>query len=178
MKKQIRTSLLLCVCIISINTAPLLAQSLYTENTLKLDSLENQPKAEIEDIAWIAGSWVGEAFGGLSEEIWSDPVAGSMMGMYRSVTRGKVGFYEILTITEENGSLILRLKHFHPDLKGWEEKGVTVDFPLVKVEKNAVWFEGYTFVKESKNEFNVYLAQSGGDGPPRELVFQYTRRKK
>ena len=154
------------------------AQSIYTEHTLKLDNPEQRPGAEIEDIAWIAGNWVGEAFGGLSEEFWSEPVAGAMMGMYRSVARGKVGFYELLTITEEKGSLILRLKHFHPDLKGWEEKNATVDFPLVKVEKNTVWFEGYTFVRESKNEFNVYLAQSGGDGPPRELVFQYTRRKK
>ena len=173
-----KRTIFLCPSSLFLITSSGFGQSIYTEHTLKLDNPDNQPKAEIEAISWITGNWVGEAFGGLSEEFWSEPMAGAMMGMYRSVTRGKIGFYELLTITEEKESLILRLKHFHPDLKGWEDKGVTVDFPLVKVEKNAVYFEGYTFVKESKNEFNVYLAQSGGDGPPRELVFQYTRRKK
>ena len=68
-----------------------------------------------------------------------------MMGMYRLVRDGKPVFYELLTLVEENGTLMLRLKHFHPDLKGWEEKGHTVEFPLVALADGAVHFEGMSF---------------------------------
>ena len=54
-----------------------------------------------------------------------------MMGSFRMIENDTVNFYELMTITEQDESLILKLKHFSSDLKGWEEKDTTVDFPLV-----------------------------------------------
>src|SRR5690554_3102710 len=139
-------------------TAAASAQSIYTEHTLRLDSLLNVPKAKINDVSWLSGNWVGEAFGGLGEEIWSDPVAGSMMGMFRSVTKGEVGLYEFLTISEFEESLVFRLRHFNENLSAWEEKGEPQNFPLVKIDKNTAWFEGFTFAKNGKNERTIYVA--------------------
>jgi hypothetical protein len=56
--------------------------------------------------------------------------------MYRLVRDRKPIFYELLTIVEENGSLMLRLKHFN--LTGWEDKLKTIDFPLVAKAEGAI----------------------------------------
>ena len=77
---------------------------------------EPSPPATIEDVSWIAGAWESEALGGFVEEVWSNPRAGTMMGMFRATRENDIRFYELLAIAEEGGSLILRIKHFNPDL--------------------------------------------------------------
>ncbi len=150
------------------------AQSRNTAHTLKLDRPENMPVATIDDVAWIAGHFQGEAFGGKSEEIWSPPLGGAMMGMFKIVRNDTVVFYEFLTIAEESNSLVLKLKHFHSDLKGWEKKDEFVSFPLVKLTKDSVFFGGLTFQKIDRNTLQVYLALSQND-EIREVEFKYNR---
>lgn len=164
--------------LIALSGSGIWAQSVYTDNTLKLDDPANMPEAKISEMAWLSGNWVGEAFGGLAEDIWSDPAGGAIMGMFRSVRAGEVGFYEFITISEVEHSLTIKLKHFNPDLTGWEEKGEYVEFPLVKKEKDKMWFDGWTFVKKGRNEYTIYLAVERADGTLREIEFTYTRRTK
>ena len=114
-----------------------------------------EPK--LENIAWIAGTWHGEAFGGIAEEIWSEPSGGSMMASFKLINNGKISFYEIEIIREIENSLVLQLKHFGADLKGWETKDETVDFPLKEITENKVVFEGMSFERISDNEMNVYV---------------------
>ena len=43
---------------------------------ISLNSFSQEKKTlepKLENIAWIAGTWHGEAFGGITEEIWSEP---------------------------------------------------------------------------------------------------------
>jgi hypothetical protein len=155
---------------------PVSAQEKLTERTFRLKPGATSPPATIADMAWLAGHWSGEALGGLSEEIWSEPGAGSMMGMYRLIKDGKPVFYELLTIVEQNGSLMLRLKHFNPDLTGWEEKQKTIDFPLVAKRDGAVHFDGMSFHPEGNDALVVYLAIHQKDGTVREEAFSYKRR--
>lgn len=157
-------------------TSSLFAQSVYTENTLKLDDPTNMPDANIDDVAWLSGNWVAEAFGGLAEDIWSDPAGGSMVGLFRSVSGGEVNFYEIFTISEIEESLILRLKHFNADLTGWEEKNVTQDFQLVEISDQGVWFEGFTILKKGSDAYQVFLAMKSPDGEVAEMEFNFSRR--
>jgi len=65
-----------------------------------------------------------------------------MLGMYRLVKDGKPVFYELVTISEEKGSLVIRLKHFNPDLTGWEEKDKSQSFWHIKKDKARMYFEG------------------------------------
>jgi len=150
-------------------------QGKETANTLKLTGT-SRPKATIEDIAWLAGHWKGTALGGVTEEIWSPPMANSMMGSYRLIKNDTlVVFYEIVTITEDNGSLTLKLKHFNKDLTGWEEKNEVREFKLVKKEKNKLWFEGMTFEVIDGNNFQVFLAIQKRNGDVIEEVFPYKK---
>jgi Domain of unknown function (DUF6265) len=155
---------------------PASAQEKLTERTFRLKPGATSPPATIADMAWLAGHWTGEALGGVSEEIWSEPAAGSMMGMYRLVKDAKPVFYELLTIVEDKGSLMLRLKHFNPDLTGWEEKLKTIDFPLVAKSDGAVHFDGMSFHPKGTDALIVYLAIHQKDGTMREEAFSYKRR--
>ncbi len=146
-----------------------------TEHTLRLRSGVKSPSASITDVEWLAGHWKGEAFGGVSEEIWSAPGGGVMMGMYRLVRDGKPVFYELMMLAEENGSLVLRLKHFNSDLTGWEEKEKTVDFPFVAKADGVMHFEGMTYRPEGHNAVTVFLAIRQKDGSVREEKFYYER---
>ena len=133
-----------------------------------------EPK--LENIAWISGNWKGEAFGGITEENWSEPLGDSMMATFKLVVDNKVKFYEIEIIREVKNSLILQLKHFHNDLKGWETKDETVDFPLKEITTNKVVFEGMTFEKISDNEMNVYVDIHNDDGTLETVKFNYTKK--
>ena len=96
-----------------------------------------------------------------------------MMGMFKLVVRGRIQFYEMMTITEEKGTLILRLKHFESDMKGWEEKNETIDFPLVKIYDDLVFFDQYTFEKTGEDELTVYLVIEDKDGKKEEVTFSF-----
>jgi len=159
-----------------ITTTRAVAQSGYTDHTVQADSGLAAPRASIGDVAWIAGHWKGEAFGGTCEEVWSPPLGPSMMGMYKFVHADGVGFYELLTIAELENSLILRLKHFNADLTGWETKDETVDFTLVRAVPDTAYFAGMTFVRESPDQMRIFLASSHKDGSVSELEFEYHRR--
>ncbi len=152
----------------------LFSQSKLSDNTLTLNENSSSPQANLKSVVWLEGHWRGEAFGGIAEEIWSPPLCGSMMCAFKLVVDKKVKFYELVTIVEESGSLILRLKHFHGDLKGWEEKNETVDFPLVKVEESRVYFDGFTIERISDNEINMYV-MIGDDDKIEEIKFNYKK---
>lgn len=145
-------------------------------HTLELSEGQSSPVASLSDVHWIQGHWTGEALGGQVEEIWSPPLGESMMGSFKLVQDGKVKFYEIITISEVGQTLIMRLKHFDPQLKGWEEKDETVDFKLVKLSPGKVFFDGLTFERISENEMNVYV-RFESDEQHSEGKFNYHRDK-
>jgi hypothetical protein len=149
--------------------------SAYSQKTIALGD-KTSPQATLSDVAWITGSWEGEAFGGQVQEVWAPPLGDSMMCAFKLVVDGKVEFYELCQIREESGSLVLRLKHFNGDLKGWEEKDETVDFKLVKLEKDIVYFDGFTVERVSKDKINMHV-MIGEAGEESEVTFNYSRAK-
>ncbi len=128
----------------------------FAQNTLHYNDEKGSAKATLEDISWLAGNWKGEAFGGEFEENWSKPTGGSMMFNFKLVAEGKVAFYELGHIIEKDNTLLYQIKHFDPNLKGWEEKDKSEDFKFIKKDKNRMYFDNFTFERISGNEVNVY----------------------
>ena len=149
--------------------------SSQAQNTLSLPENATSPKADLAEIAWMEGHWKGEAFGGIVEEIWSPPLGGSMMFSFKLVNDGKVSFYELGHIRQVDTTLVFELKHFHGDLKGWEEKDEVRSFKLVKVEDNRFYFDGFTFEKVSADAVNIYALISHDDGSQEEVKFNYKK---
>lgn len=121
--------------------------------------------ARLNDLDFMVGRWVGEAFGGTVEETWNPLMGGQMLGTFRLVEAGAPIFSEHMLLAVLDGRPVLRLKHFQPDLVGWEEKAGFVEFELLEVEKGrAVYMDGLTFVRDG-DELRGYLAMSTPEGP-------------
>jgi hypothetical protein len=146
-----------------------------TEHTFRRGEGQVSPQAMLEQMAWLVGHWSGPAFGGVCEEVWSAPAGGAMMGMFRLVQGEATVFYEFLTLTQEQGTLSLQLKHFQPDLTGWEDKQDRVTFALVAMEPEAAHFEGMSFHRTDEDHITIYLAIRQKDGSYQETTFAYAR---
>ncbi len=103
---------------------------------------ESHVVAGVSDMAWIAGRWVDESGGDLSEETWGPPSGDCLVGMWRLVVGGKATLYELLTITAEPDGLVLRLRHFDRSGVGWEDREHPLVLKLVRSKENEAVFEG------------------------------------
>ncbi len=119
--------------------------------------------------AWIEGTWVGDGFGGTSEEIWSQPSSdGTIMGSFRHFNSdGSLNFYEFLVLDSTG----LRLKHFNPDMSAWEEKEDFVTFELIAFEENKIVLKGLTYELKSENEMEIRLDLRNMEGDKWTEVF-------
>ncbi|WP_108424012.1 DUF6265 family protein [Flagellimonas amoyensis] len=162
-----KTTLILFFCCVGLVSA---------QQTMQLPKGQASPAASLHEVNWIAGHWKGEAFGGTAEEIWSPPLGGSMMFVFKLAKDNAISFYEVGHIQKLDHTLILQLKHFDGNLRGWEEKDQTVDFRLVKIEKDKVYFEGLTMEKVGPDQMNVTVLIEE-EGSAEEVLFAYKRVK-
>ena len=144
-------------------TIPTAAQTAISENTVTLDDGKTSPAAKIADVAWLAGYWRGPGLGGECEEIWSLPAGDRMQGIFTLSKEGALTFSEAMTLVEEEGSLVLKVKHFTPEFVGWEEKEDYVRFPLVKLGENEAYFRGLTFRRMGADALSIYIVLTSGD---------------
>ena len=165
---------IILVALVAVAAAmPAYAQSSRTEHTYRLDDPESRPPATLAVVDWFAGSWAGEAFGGIFEEVWNPPSHGSMVGMFKLMSDEGVTFYELMLFVEEEGSLSFKVRHFDPDFTAWEGKEDVPVSHFVKAEENAVHFDGISFYRVSDDEVHAYLVfRKGKELIERKLVYR------
>lgn len=140
------------------------------QHTFAFKEDSKTPQATLEQASWLAGYWKTEAFGGVCEEIWSKPLGDSMMFVFKLVVDGKTSFYESGGIRQVENTLVLQLKHFGADFKGWEAKDETVDFRLVKITDTALYFDGFTIEKITENHIQMWVKIE-----EEEVLFDYKK---
>jgi hypothetical protein len=144
-----------------------------TEHTWELEDGEPPPSGSLPDAGFLVGAWEGEGFGRRFEEVWNPPSAGSMIGMFKLFDEDSVMFYELMTITVEDGTLCLRVRHFNADFTAWEEKSNHVEFRLVAVDHHALHFAGMSFYRRGRDSLEAYVLMHGEDGVGEEkLTYQ------
>ena len=147
-----------------------------TPHTFRASASPADVPATLADFTWFQGEWTGTGLGGNCDESWSASAGGAMMGTFRFLKGNAPVFYEFLLLIEEKGTVVLKLKHFNPDLTGWEDKAKFVTFRLLKISKDEAIFGGLTFQRVGDDGMRIYLAlRDGKDGPPREEEFVYKR---
>ncbi len=133
---------------------------------------ENSTQSDLARASWLAGHWQGDGFGGTSEEVWSKPVNGVMMGMFRlHDAEGELVFYEFMTIDHEG----LKLKHFNPDMTGWETEDEHLTFKFLEVTAKSLAFKGLEFKLTSDTTMEVHLDMHH-EGKTRTEVFSMRRQ--
>ncbi len=159
-------------------TLPAAAQLPNTEHTLTRDPDRPRPTASIADAEWLIGRWEGTGLGAAVEESWLPPAGGAMAAVFRLAGPDGARFYELMTIREdEEGSLTFELKHFGPDLHGWEEPEQTVVFPLVALDPTTLWFDGMTVRREGSDAMRIWVALEDGEGEVGDEEFVYRRAR-
>ncbi len=69
---------------------------------------------KVEDLAWMTGTWSSAGL----EENWAIPKNGSMVARVRGFSPdGTTNMIELISIEEENDSLVLRLKQWNPGME-------------------------------------------------------------
>jgi len=165
------------ILVLIMNCNHVVAQEKLTENTFTLAKDQAMGKGQLKDVAWLVGSWQGNAFGSQFEEVWNPASAGSMMGMWKLYDEEKgVSFYELMILKEEDQGLVLLVKHFSADFTAWEEKNDFIKFRLVKVEEQAVHFSGLSFYQNGENQIDGYIVMNHKDGKKTEHKLTYQRR--
>lgn len=62
-------------------------------------------RVELESLSWISGEWASSDGGARSEELWTTPAGGVMLGLHRDVRPSGRAFFEYLRIEERDGTL-------------------------------------------------------------------------
>jgi hypothetical protein len=131
--------------------------SLSHAQVKKLEEGQNPGTGQLSQLEWLTGYWTGEGFGGQCEEVWMPEIDGNMIGTFRFWSEEKLIFTEFMNLVQEGDTFSLKLKHYNPDLSGWEADGEWTIFRLVEVGVNSVWFDGLTMIRTG-NEIKLHLA--------------------
>ena len=153
-------------------SAPLAAQE-----TLPLPDDYTPPSASIHEFWWMEGHWQGAGIGGnTAHENWLPPTGNTMVGTFvQTDAGGGIQFTEHMYLMDEDGSVVLRLKHFNADLTGWEERDDTTTFRLVAVEPCAAFFGGLTIRCDDDDGLVVAVRMRSSAGELSELLFDFDR---
>ncbi len=128
-----RTMALAMVCAAGSLTAGLLATSGPAERPQPAAGAATTAKFKLADAAFLAGTWKGPVEADRVEETWSAPDGTSILGMFRWINAdGTPDMVELLTITEEETGVILRLRHFDAKLKPWDNEAEPMTFTLAE----------------------------------------------
>ena len=129
--------------------------------------------AAVDDLAWLAGSWSGDAFGGTFEETWNPPSGGTMVGLFKLLRDGRPEMYELMRIAEVDGRVVLEVKHFSADFTAWEAKEEAVRFPLVEARDGYAAFDGLVFERQDDGAIVARLAMKDASGTVRTETLIY-----
>lgn len=168
--------LLVGLCSLISSPLPVSAAEPRTEHTYSLEEGEARPAASLDDAAFLVGSWTGTAFGERMEESWSSPTGGSMVGTFKLFDGDEPAMYELMLLTVEDGTLVLKVKHFNADFTAWEDKPDYVSFKLVAVREGELHFGGLSFYQRSEDRLDGYIVMRYGD-EIREQHMVYERLK-
>ncbi|MBV7258488.1 DUF6265 family protein [Erythrobacter crassostreae] len=159
---------------------PVLAQETETETETRIGEDEfESPAATLDQVGWLVGQWAGTGIQGApAMESWLPESGGTMVGTFvQESSDGSIMFTEHMYLTEEGGSLALKLKHFNADLTGWEEKDGMLTFRLVAIEPCAAYFNALTLRcadPDNPGSGIVAAVRMKSDKPdPQELIFRF-----
>ena len=126
--------------------------------------------ANIAQISWLAGSWVGPTG---SEERWTAAASGSMIGVSRTLRKGEMVEFEFLCIVERGGTLVYQA------MPGGRMPAT--EFTLSQIDSASATFENpaHDFPKKirySQQPDGTLEAVTSGAPGSRTFTFRFKRR--
>ena len=133
-----------------------------------------EQKPTVDDLAWIAGSWITEGSKSVTEEIWLEPKSGLMLGCSRTAIPNRQPFFEFIRIQAVGDSI-----HYVAQPKG----GPPTSFPVKSITKDQVVFENLehdfpqriTYRKIGDNKLHA-VVDGNMNGQDRKEEWMYVRK--
>jgi hypothetical protein len=126
--------------------------------------------ATIAQVSWLAGVWVGASG---SDERWTPPAGGSMLGVSRTLRGNVMAEFEFLCIVERGGSLVYQAMP--------NGRSPATDFRLTAIGPDQVTFENPTHdfpkaLRYKRRPDGTLEAVVSGDPKQRTLTFTFTKQ--
>lgn len=134
----------------------------------------------LEPLKWLQGTFVHRSEAKYMEEHWSADEATSMLGTFRMIADGQVKFYELMTLTLEEGRVLLRIRHYTSSLEPWEEKPMS--FALREISPAHAIFVTEGTGPEEKLTYSldgttmVIVLDAVHEGKPQQSCFELERQ--
>lgn len=133
------------------------------------------PRPEIERLAWLAGSWRMEKSGRLVEEQWMAPAGGVMLGMGRTLAKGKVVEHEFLQIRVGPGGDLFYVSMPSGQKEATYRHTLLTDKEVVFENPNHDFPQKITYTLKADGALLVVAEGPGDDGTAKRSEFSYVR---
>jgi hypothetical protein len=133
------------------------------------------PPPAIAKLAWLAGTWRMEKNGRVIDEQWMAPAAGVMLGMSRTIAKGRVSEHEFMQIREGPGGELF----FVAQPSGQKEAA----FQIKSLADSEVVFENpqhdfpqkIAYTRKADGSLLAVIEGVAPDGQTKRVEFSYQR---
>ena len=97
------------------------------------------PAADIQQLNWMTGNWAGNLGPNQLEENWIATEGRTLMAAVRMTGEGATSMFEMITIEESDGSLVLHIQQWDPGFVPRTETAQKLE--LAEITENSVKFK-------------------------------------
>lgn len=127
------------------------------------------PPASIEDLNWMTGNWAGQLGPNQLEENWIKAEGSSIAAMVRMTGNDATSMFEMITIEEADGSLVLHIQQFDPGFVARTPAPQKME--LSEITENSVQFVAVSeggmaslgYSNPDPQTFMIHVGQGGGN---------------
>lgn len=131
----------------------------------------------IEKLGWLAGSWRMERAGRVVEEQWMAPAAGVMLGMSRTVAKGRVVEHEFIQIRIGPGGDLFFIAQPSGQKEATFQHTALADNEVVFENPNHDFPKKITYTRKADGSLLAAIEGPRDDGTIRRIEFAYQRVK-
>ena len=141
---------------------------IFTLSLLSSFTLAAGPAASIEQLDWMTGNWAGNLGPNQLEENWISSEGNSLMAAVRMTGSDATSMFEMITIEEVEGSLVLHIQQWDPGFVPRTESAMEME--LTEITGNSVSFVNISgfgmptlgYSHPDSETFIIHVGQDGG----------------
>ena len=141
---------------------------IFTLSLLNSFALAAGPAASIEQLDWMTGNWAGNLGPNQLEENWIASEGNSLMAAVRMTGSDATSMFEMITIEEAEGSLVLHIQQWDPGFVPRTESAMEME--LTEITGNSVSFVNVSgfgmptlgYSHPDSETFIIHVGQDGG----------------
>jgi len=126
------------------------------------------PPATVEDLSWMTGNWAGALGLNQLEENWISTEGSSLAAIVRMTGSDATSMFEVITIEEVEGSLVLHIQQWDAGFLARTEAAQKME--LTEITENSVHFKAVSeggmaslgYSNPTPESFVIHVEQAGG----------------